>query len=103
MKACDICLEKECKASGGVGSCNCETCAQKDSCPKTTLRPTIRITSKCTQSCSHCCFSCSPSNEHHMSIQTAKQVAAFLVAHEVKIVNLMGGEIFCQSRYETVN
>ena len=101
IKPCDICLDKECKASGGVGSCNCETCAVKDCCPKR-LQPTIRITLKCTQSCSHCCFSCSPTKDTHMSIETATKIAKFLKAHEVFSINLMGGEIICNPNWKQI-
>jgi len=102
MKACEICLEKECKAKGGVGSCNCSTCSFKNSCPKTTLHPTIRITKKCTQTCRHCCFSCSPIQDVHMSTETAMVIAEFLRVHEVKVVNLMGGEICCHPNWREI-
>jgi len=101
MKACDICLEKECKAKGGVGSCNCKTCKVYDQCNKK-LRATIRITLKCTQSCKHCCYSCSPTKDTHMSIETATKVAEFLKANEVFSVNLMGGEIFCNPNWREI-
>lgn len=101
IKPCDICLEKKCKAEGGVGSCNCETCAVKDCCPKR-LQPTIRITQKCTQSCSHCCFSCSPTKDIHMTIETATMIAKFLKTHEVFSINLMGGEIFCNPNWKQI-
>jgi len=101
MKPCDICLEKECKAKGGVGTCNCETCAVRKECPKK-LSATIRITLKCTQSCSHCCFECSPKMEGHMTVETAKKIANFLVKNEVNSVNLMGGEIFCNPDWREI-
>jgi len=101
MKACDICLEKECKAKGGVGSCNCKTCKVYKECNKK-LRATIRITLKCTQSCSHCCYSCSPTKDTHMSVDTAKKIASFLIKNEVYSVNLMGGEIFCNPDWREI-
>lgn len=101
MKACDICLEKVCKAKGGVGSCHCETCAIYDQCNKK-LRATIRITLKCTQACSHCCYSSSPTQETHMTVDMAKRVAQFLIKNEIYSVNLMGGEIFCNPNWREI-
>lgn len=102
MKPCEICLEKECKAKGGRGSCDCENCSQNHCCPKLSLQPTIRITLKCTQSCSHCCFSCNPKEDTHMSLETAKVIASFLKAHEIFTINLMGGEIFCHPKWKEI-
>lgn len=93
MKTCDICIEEECK---GEKTCNCETCTNKDKCPKYRgIHPTIRITNKCTQRCDHCCFASSPSSNIMMSISTAKEISTFLEKNEIKTVNLMGGEFFC--------
>ena len=101
MKPCDICLEKECKAKGGVGTCNCKTCAVRKECPRK-LNATIRITLKCTQSCSHCCYSCSPKKETHMTIETAKKISQFLIKNEVHSINLMGGEIYCNPDWREI-
>ena len=101
MKACDICLDKECKAKGGVGSCDCANCAIYNECPKK-LRATVRITLKCTQSCKHCCYSSSPKQETHMSVETARIVADFLKSNEIIVVNLMGGEIFCNPDWREI-
>ncbi len=101
MKPCDICLEKVCKAKGGVGTCDCKNCATRDTCPRK-LRATIRITLKCTQACSHCCFESSPAKETHMSVETAKNIAEFLTKNEVFSVNLMGGEIFCNPDWREI-
>lgn len=101
MKPCDICLEKECKAKGGVGSCNCEKCAVRKECNKK-LCATVRITLKCTQSCSHCCFKSSPQKETHMTINSAKKIAQFLNKNEVNSVNLMGGEIYCNPDWREI-
>lgn len=101
MKPCEICLEKECKAVGGYGSCKCETCAVRNECPKK-LQPTIRLTLKCTQVCKHCCFECSPNNDVHMSVDTAKKVAVFLIKNEINSVNIMGGEIFCNPNWREI-
>jgi hypothetical protein len=101
MKPCDICLEKECKAKNGVGTCNCKTCAVRKECPRK-LHATIRITLKCTQSCSHCCYSCSPKKETHMTIETAKKISQFLIKNEVHQINLMGGEIYCNPNWREI-
>jgi hypothetical protein len=101
VKPCDICLEKECKAKGGVGTCNCSTCKMEKECPRK-LRATIRITLKCTQSCRHCCYESSPEKEVHMSIDSAKKIAEFLTKNEVHSVNLMGGEIFCNPDWREI-
>jgi len=101
MKACDICLEKECKSKGGIGSCNCSTCKVYKECNRK-LRATIRLTLKCTQSCSHCCFESSPNNEVHMTIDTAKKVREFLIKNEIYSVNLMGGEIYCNPDWREI-
>lgn len=101
MKPCDICLEKECKAKNGVGTCNCETCAVRKECPRK-LSATIRITLKCTQSCSHCCYSCSPKKETHMTIETAKKISTFLIKNEVYQINLMGGEMYCNPDWREI-
>ncbi len=101
VKPCDICLEKECRAAGGVGSCNCKKCKVQKECNKK-LSPTIRITLKCTQSCTHCCYSCSPKQEHHMTVSTAKVIADFLKSNSVFSVNLMGGEIFCNPNWREI-
>jgi hypothetical protein len=101
MKPCDICLEKVCKAKGGVGTCNCEICAIKKECPRK-LTATIRITLKCTQSCSHCCYSCSPNKDTHMTVESAKKIAKFLIKNEVYQINLMGGEIFCNPNWREI-
>jgi len=101
MNPCDICLEKECKGPNGPGSCNCETCSLKETCPRK-LYATIRITLKCTQSCSHCCYECSPKLDTHMTIKTAKNVSKFLKNNEVQMVNLMGGEIFCNPNWKKI-
>lgn len=95
MKPCDICLDKKC---GGTETCNCETCASKDCCPKLMgPRPTIRITTKCTQSCGHCCWGSGPEKQDMMTVETSEKIGRFLKANEIKSVNLMGGEFFCNS------
>jgi len=99
MKPCDICLEKKCTAPGGVG--NCETCKKKDECPRK-LRATIRMTLKCTQSCSHCCFECSPDKDTHMTVEMAEKTSRFLKNNEVFLINLMGGEIFCNPNWKEI-
>lgn len=101
MKPCRICLEEECKAKNGPGTCNCDTCVVKNTCPRK-LRATIRLTLKCTQSCAHCCFDCSPKMEGHMTVETAKKVALFLKNNEVHSVNLMGGEVFCNPNWKEI-
>lgn len=95
MTPCDYCIEEQCRKLGKEpGSCNCSSCAEKNSCNKK-LRPTIRITLTCTQSCSHCCFKCSPKKTDNMSIETASNVTQFLSMHNIDDINLMGGEVFC--------
>jgi len=101
MKPCDICLEKECKAEGGIGSCDCANCAVKDKCPKK-LNATIRITLKCTQACTHCCYDCSPKKEVHMTVAMARKISEFLKNNEVYMINLMGGEIFCNPNWKEI-
>jgi len=101
MKPCDICLEKECKAKGGVGTCNCKTCKVKKECNRK-LSATIRLTLKCTQSCSHCCYSCSPQKDIHMTVDVAKKIATFLIKNEVYGVNVMGGEVFCNPDWREI-
>ena len=101
MKPCDICLEKVCKSAHGEGNCNCETCAVRKECPKK-LRATIRITLKCTQSCRHCCYESSPTKETHMSVESAKKIAKFLVSNEIYSINLMGGEVFCNPNWREI-
>lgn len=101
MKPCDICLEKECKAKNGPGTCNCETCAVREECPKK-LRAVIRLTLKCTQTCEHCCFDCSPKNDTHMTIESARKIAQFLEANEIQYVNIMGGEVFCNPDWKEI-
>ena len=91
MNRCDICLEESCK---GAHNCHCDTCDKIDKCYRV-LRPTIRITNKCTQKCGHCCFSSSPESNVFMSIDEAKIIGQFLEANNIEIVNLMGGEFFC--------
>jgi len=101
MKTCDICLEKECKAKNGVGTCNCETCAVQKECNRK-LRATIRITLKCTQACKHCCFESSPTKDTHMTVDSAKKIAQFLIKNEIYSVNLMGGEIYCNPDWREI-
>ena len=101
MKPCDICLEKECKAKGGVGTCNCKTCTVRNECNKK-LHATIRITLKCTQSCKHCCFESSPNKDIHMSVDTAKKISQFLIKNEIYFVNIMGGEVFCNPNWREI-
>jgi hypothetical protein len=101
MKPCNICLEKECKSAHGEGNCVCETCAVRKECNKK-LHATIRITLKCTQSCSHCCYSCSPTKDTHMTIETAKKIAEFLIKNEVHEINLMGGEMYCNPDWREI-
>lgn len=91
MNRCDICLEETCK---GAHNCHCDTCNNVDKCYRV-LRPTIRITNRCTQECRHCCFSSSPKSNIFMSIDEAKIIAKFLKANDIQVVNLMGGEFFC--------
>ena len=98
MNPCDICIEEECK---GEKNCNCETCKVKNECTKF-LHPTIRITTKCTQSCSHCCFSCSPEKSDFMSIETAWKIRNFLNKHEINVINLMGGEFYCNPDWKEI-
>lgn len=102
INPCDICLDdKDCNKTNH--KCNCSTCKHKHECRKF-LHPTIRITTKCTQTCEHCCFSCSPSSSRMMSIETAKEIALFLQNNDIKSLNVMGGEFFCNPDwYEILN
>lgn len=100
MNTCDICIEETCK---GKHDCHCSTCKLASQCPRF-LHPTVRITNRCTQSCSHCCFESSPKSDIMMSIDKAKEIALFFRSNEIKSVNLMGGEFFCNpSWYEILD
>ena len=90
-KPCDICLEEKCE---GRHDCHCDTCSLKSECYRQ-LHPTIRITNKCTQKCGHCCFSSHPDSKIMMTIEQSEKTAKFLKNNEIKTVNLMGGEFFC--------
>lgn len=91
MNPCDICIDEKCN---GKKNCDCLNCKMQSECNKY-LKPTIRITTKCTQSCSHCCFSCSPEGNKMMSLKMARKIKLFLDNNEIKVINLMGGEFFC--------
>lgn len=98
MNTCEICIEEECE---GKRNCNCSTCKQQEICPKK-LSPTIRITTKCTQSCSHCCYSCSPDKNDFMTIEIATDIKRFLNENEIKRINLMGGEFYCNDNWAEI-
>jgi len=90
-KPCDICLEETCE---GRHDCHCDTCSLKDKCYRK-LHPTIRITNRCTQKCDHCCFTSHPKSQIMMTIEQSEKTAKFLKSNEIRTVNLMGGEFFC--------
>lgn len=95
MNRCNICLEESCK---GKYDCHCDSCDKITKCYRI-LRPTIRITNKCTQECSHCCFSSSPKSDLMMTVESAKNIAAFLENNNIQILNIMGGEFFCNPNW----
>lgn len=96
---CDICIKEECRKIGKEpGSCNCRECKNLVACPKI-LHATIRITNKCTQECSHCCFSSSPRSEIHLLPDMAKKIQSFVNNNGVLILNVMGGEFFCNPQW----
>jgi len=64
--------------------------------------PTIRITTKCTQSCSHCCFECSPNRNDMMNIDVAKSISDFIKKNNIDVINVMGGEFFCNSDWKDI-
>ena len=88
---CDICLEETCN---GKHDCQCETCTVKDECYRF-LNATVRITNRCTQSCEHCCFESSPNSDIMMTVDMARDIATFIEKNDVRTLNLMGGEFFC--------
>lgn len=88
---CNICIEEECK---GKKNCSCSTCEHLKDCPKL-LHATIRITNKCTQKCAHCGFSSSPDSKIMMSLDVANDIAKFIDVNNVSMLNVMGGEFFC--------
>lgn len=95
FKPCDICVDETCKKNGKApGSCDCKNCRNVKSCYKF-LHATIRITDRCTQSCEHCGFSCTPTCNRFMSVEKAKDIHRFLVNNGVYVLNVMGGEFFC--------
>lgn len=98
MNRCDICLDEKCKKVGKEMCCNCNTCKHNKECYKV-LHPTIRLTTKCTQECSHCCFNCSPNANKMMSLEKAKEVALFLKNNDIRDINVMGGEFFCNPNW----
>lgn len=98
MQRCNICIEEGC---GGKRNCHCEKCARIMDCNKF-LKPTIRITKKCTQSCSHCCFSCSPKDTEMMSVNKARDVKKFLNSNDIEVINVMGGEFFCNPDWREI-
>ena len=98
---CDICLERKCLATGGPGTCKCETCDKREACPRR-LRPTIRITQKCTQKCAHCCFESGPERTEHMAPAMAAKVAQFIKSNGIDRLNVMGGEFFCNPDWDEV-
>jgi hypothetical protein len=79
---------------------DCDHCCKGEDCKsywECSKRPkaTIRITTKCTQKCGHCCFDCSPDRKDMMDINTAKDIGKFLVNNNIRTINVMGGEFFC--------
>lgn len=101
MKRCDICFDPapSCKEASNVDKCG--TCSNQSKCHRY-LRPTIRVTTKCTQSCNHCCYSCSPESSDMMSVSIAKQISTFLKNHQVRYINLMGGEIWLNPDWKEI-
>ena len=79
----------------------CDTCDGKETVERV-LKPTVRITTKCTQSCDHCCFSCSPKRHDMMTVGQARKVARFLRKYEIRYINVMGGEFFCNPYWEEI-
>ena len=84
-------MEEKCE---GRHDCHCDTCNLKDKCYRQ-LKLTIRITNRCTQECSHCCFESSPKSNVMMSVEAAEKIAKFIKNNDIKYLNLMGGEFFC--------
>jgi len=98
IKPCDYCIEEECK---GKRNCNCGTCSKRSQCVKV-LHPTIRITKKCTQKCSHCLYECSPDCKEQMTIEMAQKISKFLIANDIQIITIMGGEFFCNPNWKEI-
>ena len=92
---CNICLEEKC---GGKHDCNCETCKLRNECYRF-LHATIRITNRCTQKCDHCCFSSHPNSNIMMTVEMSKRIARFIKKNDVRHLNLMGGEFFCNPNW----
>jgi len=97
-KPCEYCIEETCK---GAHNCDCGSCDKRDICPRV-IRPIIRITTCCTQACTHCCFSCSPKADAFMSLEVAEATRDFLVAHRIKFISIMGGEVFCHPQWREI-
>ena len=88
---CNICIEEKCE---GRHDCDCSACKVVSDCYRK-LHPTIRITNRCTQECPHCGFSSHPGSKIMMTIEESKTIAKFLKNNDIEMVNLMGGEFFC--------
>ena len=95
MNRCDWCLDDKCEKNG---KCNCSECKLVNECYKFP-RPTIRITNKCTQECTHCCFESSPKSKVMMTLETALNVGKFLKSNEIPMIQVMGGEFFCNKQW----
>jgi len=95
---CNICLETTCTKEG---SCNCKKCNHISECNRF-LHASIRITNKCTQSCRHCCFCSSPKSEIMMSVAQAKDTSIFLENNNVKSIQVLGGEFFCNPDWSEI-
>lgn len=95
MSICDFCFnpDKNCEHNcKGIDCANYSRCHRK-------LHEVIRITKKCTQSCGHCCFSCSPNETVMMTVQTSKEINQFNQFNHILMINIMGGEFWCNPDY----
>ena len=88
---CNICLEETC---GGKHDCNCKTCKLRNECYRF-LHATVRITNRYTQKCEHCCFSSHPDSNIMMTVEMSEKIATFVKKNDIRLLNLMGGEFFC--------
>lgn len=102
MNKCEICLEETCLENGKKpGNCNCDKCERIKECYRF-LSPTVRITTKCTQKCIHCCFSCSSEENIMMTVDMAQKISKFFKANDIDVVNIMGGEFFCNPDWDKI-